>query len=874
MTLHDVLARRGYQIRQHLEEEGWTRRKLTVVDLDAQQRQALVEGGPARLKETLAAQGRWSFPALDIEEPLPRSRDVTLWESGRARAAIVAPAGDGRLKALAQALAAKIADRHGVRLPLIEDAGSEVDLLDAGHLIVVGGSHENRLALKLALRCHTFFVDASAPGDDGWIVTTHTGLNAHGHNVCQLTASAEHQESVVSLILGAIESESDRLVLRHLHRVGPGSTLRAALPSWQRFTAELPRRLPQLEGRDVAVPADVAALADLLALGLDGGGAEKNYYNVAPIDIAIACASYYQLSGEPRALHLFRELLFRLADYYLKTPEGASYPADLDFRLGPLLLYYARLEHEPVFTDEDRLILANLLLACCRSVYEYALKIWPVKPDATTRHNHETFPARTLLYAAEYFGRYGVTDVPQWRRFVELVLGPVIWRRFKQRENAYGYEPMVFEHGASRLTFEGHPLSDDVLRCLHRVVERQIATTDNFLRPVDYSDTNVSLEPADSVLAQVLAAHGENGLIAWFAGEAFARSPHFESLTAPVHAFPGIRLTRSPAPPPAGDWECIPLDPLFAADYAPGFPHRFAFDKLAFRTGWTEADQYLLLEGIGSKKVSHAHNEVNGIVRYNHLGRHWIVSNGYGRQVGITNVARSFNTRVLGPEDHNMLVLTRSGQIVRELPVCSALLQRGRRGRLLYSTSALLNYGGTHWFRTLIVLAGEYVLVIDRVQVLEPGLEKAHIEWNALGEVTAQTGGYRLEQQGVYLDVTSASGWRAEQSVADRSASWKSVLDSGRYPYAAFPLKKLLFHMPDAAPGQAHCLGTLLSASRSAPRYAVVQPEDGLIAVEGPHRSVQGERIDDGDLTIRVEVSRCEVRFAPAPQLPPELAGR
>ena len=791
---------------------------------------------------------------------------------------VVAPGGESRLAALARELVRSVEERYGLRLPLVDDTTAGIELLDRYHLIVVGGSHENRLALKLALRYHTFFLDAGVPGEDGWAVTTHTGLHPAGHNVLQLTASPEHEASVLSLVLEAIAREGNRLILRHIHRIGPGREMAASLPAWERFTADLPRRLPQLEGKRVEAPADVNALADLLALGLDSGGVEKNYHNVAPVDIAVASAYYYQVSAEPRALVLFRELLVRFTDYYLKTPEGASYPADLDFRLGPLVLYFSRLEHEPVFSDDDRLLFANLLLAACRSICEYALKIWPVKPEATTRHNHETFPARSLQYAAEYFERYGVSDVAEWRRFAEHVLGPAIWRRYKQRENAYHYEPMVFEHGASYLSFAGRPLTGEVLECLRRVVGRQMATTDNFLRPVDYSDTNVSMQPATSVLARVLAAHGEDGLIAWFAEEAFARHPHHESLSGPVHALPGLRLGRRPAPgtvtdatPAAGDWECAPLDPLFIADYNPGFPERFAFDKLAFRTGWRDDDHYLLLEGVGSRKVSHAHNEVNGIVRLNHLGRHWLVSNGYGRRVGVSNIAQSFNTRVLGPEDHNMLVLTREGAFVRDLPVCSALLQRGRSGRLLYATAALLGYGGTHWFRTLVVLAGRYVLVIDRVQVLEPGLERAHIEWNVLGEAVATASGFRLEQKGVYMDVTSASGWRTELGVADRSASWKGVLDSGSYPYAAFPLKKLLFHMPGAAAGEAHCLGTLLAATPAGPRFAVERHEDGLITVEGPHETAQGVRIEDADLSVRVAGTRCEVRFAAVPEIPPEL---
>src|SRR5690606_19624342 len=101
------------------------------------------------------------------------------------------------------------------------------------------------------------------------------------------------------------------------------------------------------------------------------------------------------------------------------------------------------------------------------------------------------------------------------------------------------------------------------------------------------------------------------------------------------------------------------------------------FDKLAFRTGWKEDDQYLLYEGLGNKSVSHSHLEINGIVRLNHLGRHWLVSNGYGRRRGLKNVSQSFSTRVRGPFDHNMLVFHQDDAVIDQMPFCSQMVQRG-----------------------------------------------------------------------------------------------------------------------------------------------------------------------------------------------------
>ena len=872
MSLYEVLQQRGYAFRQHLEEEGWGKRKLTVVDLDRAQREALAQGGVAGLGEALDRQGTWSFPAIDIEAPLPVRQDLVLTWGGRPAATVIAPEGDRGLARMAQDLVGAVEKRFGVALPLVGEGEAGLALLQSQDGVVFGGSHENRFAMEMALGYQECFVDGSVPGEGGWVVTTHAGLDASGHLVVQVSAPPGSREAMACL-LEALAEDGDRVVLRHTHRICQGRSMREHFPSWEAFTTGLPGSIPQLRGREVEATQDPAALADLLREGLNSGGPEVNLTNSQPIDIAVRSARYYQRSADPRGLQLFRELLFRLADYYLVTPEGASYPSDLDFRLGNLILCFSRLEHEPVFTEEDRLILANLLLSCTRSIYEYNLKQWPVEPDEPTRHNHETFAARSLLFAADYFERYGIPDAADWRARADLVFSGGLWHRFKQRENAGHYELYAFEHGATYSLFTGRGLDLFDPDCLRQAALRPVVTTDNFFRPVDYGDTRVQMRNEGSdTLAAIVCGLRDEPTLQWYTREAFARFPHYQP--SPTHGITGIRRNDSGDPPRAGAWEVFPLDSRFVALFCPGFPQEHAFDKLAFRTGWGDEDHYLLFEGVGNRTISHSHNEVNGIVRLNHLGRHWVVSNGYGRRVRLANVSQSFSTRIRGPEDHNMLVLRRKGEIVRDLPVCNALLQRGQAGDLAFCTGALLDYGGVNWFRTLLLLSGRFVLVIDRVQVVGSGLEAGHIEWNCLGKATAREDGFRLDQQGVFMDVASDSGWAAQEGVADESADWKSVLESGAYPYASFPLTKLVFQMTDVEAGQRSCLVTLLAATRSHEAACRVhEPEPGLVVVTPADGRIPDLSVEDGDLLVRTGGGSLEIRFAPEPGMPEALRG-
>jgi hypothetical protein len=873
MNLHEVLKKHGYEFRQHIEEEGWGWRKPTVIDLDMIQLDAMKWGGVPGLQKAIDEQryrpawGLFTYPALDITEPLPRRPDLLLVSSGKASASVVAPKKNPELWAMAQECVDTIKIRYGVHVPLLDESDAKPELLETEHLIIFGGSHQNRLALELALRYRTFFVDASVPGDDGWVVTTHCGIHASGNNIVQLAASPEHRETALKLLFDGLNTSGDDLILKHIHRICPGKVMSEHFPSWEKFADGLPKGLVQLQGQSFEAPKDIKALSELLAKGLDSGGKEKNMYNVAPVDIAITCARYYQVSGEPRALELFRELLFRMVDYFLKTPGGASYLSDLDFRLGMLILHYGRLEHEEIFNDEDRLLLSNFLLSCTRSIHEYTMKMWPMKPGNHKRHNHPTFKALSLLYAASYFSRFNLPYIKDWLAYTESVFKCRLWKRSKQGENSRLYEPFVFDHAASYAFFTGHGLELFDKGCYEKMTERQIAATDNFFRAVDYGDTGIYMNQVDSMSAGFLATNND-GLFRWFAGEGFARNPIYVKNS--IENFPGLRMGQSATPSKTGDWELMPMDRTFLKETDPGFPGKFAFDKLAFRTGWGDEDQYLLLEGVGGK-AGHSHNETNGIVRLNHLGRHWIVSNGYGRRVGITNASKSFSSKENGPADHNMLVLERAGEIARELPM-GALLQHGRKGLLLYSTSSLIGYGGVNWFRTLIILSGKYVLAIDRIQVVQAGLEKAHVEWNCLGKASVQKNGFRLDQKDVFMDVTTASGWNAEQTIAEQSACWKSALDGGSYPYASFPLAKLVFHMPELGAGQTNCLGTLLAATRSPEtQYMISQPEPGRIIVEGPHELNMGLKIKNKDLSVRINRKQCEVCFNSIPEIPAKL---
>lgn len=834
MLLDDFMKSGGYRFRRHLREEIWTKRKLTVVDLDRSGRAVLDSEGPRGLARRLEAEGSWTFPAVDIERVDPGQGEVPLFEGGKPVSAFVVPAAPGASSELAQALSAEISRRWKFEIPVLPDHRAGFGRMGGRNLVVFGGAHENGYARELALRAQNGFVDARVPGPGGWLVSTRRRLDPSAGVVVQAAVSRGTVRPALDYLLDRLSMVEASLFLSGGHAVNPGPAMRASFPEWPDFCRDLPRAAglpPELPPPGTAEPE---ALAGRLAAGLESGGPEVNRYNLGPVKAAILAARYAQRSSDPRAPALFRALLFRFADYYLKTPGGAEYPSDLDFALGPLLLAFADLENHPVFSPPERLFLWNLLLSCTRSVSQYAGLFWP-PGTRPVPHNHQTFPARSLLIAASLFEPFGIADAGSWREYAATIFGSLPREGYKQGENAFAYETFVLAHAFSAAALEGRTaLGPGVLS---RAARRSIAASDNFFRPVDYGDTSPSLVPAGSGrhLAALAALADDDRIATWFARRCFRLAPDY--LPSPLLTLTGIDPGRPGRAPRAGRWERVPLDPLFIGRNSPATPSREAFDKLAFRTGWRDDDHYLLWEGVGGAKVSHAHNDVNGIVRLNHLGRHWLVSNGYGRRVGEGNVAVSYSSRQRGPVDHCVLVLRRGGATVREMPVCARLLEKGGRGRWHYATALLDHYGGTRWRRTVILLAGVLALVVDRVEIVEPGLEAGHLEWLALGVPTAVPGGFRLAQQGVFLDLVSPSGWKASRRESEGSQDWKTLLEGGGYPFASFPPSRLLFEMPGTAAGTRHRLVTLLCAGTGGAGWRLDgDPGDGAFALSPPGR--------------------------------------
>ncbi|MFA5864080.1 MAG: hypothetical protein WC975_05265 [Phycisphaerae bacterium] len=865
--LMDLFDRRGYRVRKHVTEASWDKRKLTVVDLNEKERGLLERGGVELLSRYLSRENQWPFPPLEIREIIPVRRDTDFSTDAEKPTVVLAPCMQPALKKAAAYFVREVKNRFGITLSLRDQEDTDITIFKTRHAILFGGSHQSRLALDLALRYLYGIADSVIPGDGGWLVTTFVGLAAPDKNVIQIAGSPDQLRLAVDYVLGNIRKDREIVRLNHLHHVVPGTQMRKHLISWKDMLVQSLKEGNHPVLRNAKAPVDPVRAAAVFARGFDSGGPEKNYYNILPITAAIRAARYFFITGDPRAMVFFRAILLKLADYYLKTPKGASYLSDMDFYLGILIHYYARLEHYPLFTREDRLILANLLQACAMTVKDYYEKYWKPRFNPNLRHNHETFKARTLFLSADYFARYGVPDTIVWAKKADLLFSGNLWTRYKQIENANAYEPIVFEHLASYSAFLGNRFGLFGRDVLTLAARRQMICADNFFRPVDYGDSAVQMNSRNSDSLAVLAVcASKDPHLQWFSRNSFRQSHPY--LTPVFFALTGLRRSEPGTMPPCGTWETAQMDPQALRQYAPGFARRYAFDKMAYRTGWNPQDQYLIFNGFGNLSISHSHNELNGIVRLNHLGRHWLVSNGYGKKPGISNASKSYYGRELGPEDHNMLVLKQGGEVVKDLPPACALLTAGSKKSHAWLTSALCGYAGTNWYRTLVVLTNAWLLVIDRVQVMEPNELTGHLEWNFLGKLQAVPMGWRVSQKGVFMDVLDPSHWDTRSGVM-ASEDWRVALNKKDYPYADYPPRKIIYDLPAFSSSGIVTHATLFAATKSSElRYSIREIAPGHYGIKGPKPRSSLFSLDSRDLRLGVTKNELEIQVSLSPRLP------
>lgn len=811
VTLLHVETMQSIPIRKHTSKEnhiGWT--QMTPGGLfNALSDEELRDVGKG--KEAFGA----AHPGVRLY-PDPFFQSQHLAAAPNVKDLVVAFGYGGVARQTAEKLVDRVRSAIGAELNMIPADEVAGGLAAKSPLLLVGDSTCNTLSRSIMRRFQVGIFDAQFPGRGGWGITCHgdlePGMSFRYVLSCDETTA---DDAVAAFIDGAVLA-GDRQGLCWMHSVCPGARLTGRFPD---FEGWLRNRIGELRSFDAVVKWEDSGYKQpyhevfVAVLTLDCPDGVIS--NGRMIDLGVEALRYYQQLGDSRGLDLFRSMLRGFRDYFASAAP-AIYPSDLDFRLGSLIDCWNWAKWHPAVTTAELSEVPILLLGAMRLVHDYFVHRWKYRHldrradpnrrgELDFRHNHQTFPALTLVQGWRYFRRWELEEAEVWREDSDYIFGVIRPESFKYSENANSYERYAPEHYLTWLEASGRPIPDQFRDSLARFARRQWLMRDNEFRIIDYGDTRPGnlersrplpiapwLSPSNPLHYDVLELERNTGGL--FTPE----------IPAATQTFTGrIMSDAENLPAASGCWDVMPIDPLFAREFKFTGEPNLQFDKVCLRNGWSEDALYIAVEGVGSGNgISHSHHEAAGILRLNCGGRIWMVSNGYGKQIGQKLAGQSFRERQIGPVDHNMLLIQRAADKTPLLPPVNALLVDRREGTVPILVTAVEGYGGCDWRRHVLVLGDRGVVIIDQLVAAEGGSLPEHVwlEWNLLGAIEPTDGGARIEQGGVVADYHHFGSGVCQWAV-NGSAEWYATLAANVYPHASNPLRKAIVRPAAAAFG-------------------------------------------------------------------------
>lgn len=643
------------------------------------------------------------FSPTPIDAPRPLRYGVRL---GAGECAIVScEGGDAQAGAIRDALAAK-----GVDVPILP--GGEADLgAETRDLIVLGNLATSAAVEHLYLRSYTY-EDLYYPGGGGYVLRPLVDPLGTGGNILVVGASdgaglRAGVEALLPLIAAAGEVLEPSLVVQ----TGEGYRGVAMLP-W----AGGGGRRQMTPAVKYLKEADERALADYREAMLSFAGG---------VDEALA--------NRDQGLHLFWDTVSMSWD--LMEPHAG-------------------------FSDEERLAITRAALKVMRSDqgYEYVTR----RAGKATKENHATRGARAFYYGWRYLGKY----------FGEQLGGEVTAWRHALREfwqwplaSSRSYEDSLSQHalGGSMDNTLDIALQEPEWSAewfasglARRMGERCIAISNNMGQTVMLGDTNPG-DHSTSVWSK-LAWALRDGRYTFMIQE---RMPRATTTDEPLRGFnAGIEPVL---PEDHLGLTVIPADELFfttALRNREGVELEDAFDKLSFREGFDDGDEYLMIDGTAGG--SHSYDDANSIGEFSANGRRWLV------EIDVFN----------GPTMafHNALTVARDGLGGEVPPQAAAIAGRAEGDGWAWAATRLPRYNGVAWTRHTLWMPGTYTVVIDEMTAEEPGDYSFVAGWRSVGAPSLEPGRFESAQDDSAGAAVQFSGAELYETIAETSGKVARVM--------------------------------------------------------------------------------------------------
>ncbi|MDA1137687.1 MAG: hypothetical protein O3B01_03810 [Planctomycetota bacterium] len=274
------------------------------------------------------------------------------------------------------------------------------------------------------------------------------------------------------------------------------------------------------------------------------------------------------------------------------------------------------------------------------------------------------------------------------------------------------------------------------------------------------------------------------------------------------------------------------LDPIFCPDQESRY-----FDKISFRSGLRREDDYLLLDGFSGGE--HSYESANCIKEMHMRGFPWLIS----ADTGLREASLAAQNGVLLIKDGQRGIAPKYAKVLD-----SHFLASGG-----HVVTRMNDYSGADWTRSIFWRASGFVLVIDEIEVNEPGRFQMETRWTCLGDpVPGRWLAFEMEDKN-FQRVRLGVGWEekveAEMETLDLSnEAYSYYVDQNYSEYDFFPTVDLpaaahrirLRKIFDGKPGERASIATRFvctQANEKGPSH--LERDTTVIFVEVPGEKVE-----------------------------------
>ncbi|MEN6549710.1 MAG: hypothetical protein ABFE07_27010 [Armatimonadia bacterium] len=734
---------------------------------------------------------------------------------GKPRALVVLPDGEcpaagAFLSAVEKATGVKLESLPASRL-VSEEWQVDFARLAGRNIVALGNINNNRLLAVLWGKGYANG-DSIFPGPGGYILRTIHDPFANGSNVLALTGSdADGLLRAVQVFVDKHVTGRDVVLAQPLLEVQSVPVPKRFYPAPADSLSS--KRQPQYSGLDYFRQY----LQDLKLMDAEGKVASCPDGNAATVTGAIArLAQTWFWNGNPELPPLMKQILDA------NRPLLSVMPRRVEMEPGTAahVRWWDLVEELPVWTDQDRLDLANALLADARQGHEKRAVHDMVKDGMVqvVDENHGTNAAQNDYLAWQYFDRY--YKLPESKYWMQVASATYLGQAASHQvlEDASGYlcycpiDAMEHAFAEGDLTYLKRGIALGHAEYIAQACVNNLGLASGF------GDDGSLVEPGLYEAIAPAAWYYCDPRLSWVARNLLPQACGLRTFT---NAIP-VNLDIPEQEPT--DWTGLSIFPIFKqtlrkgqGSKTPVFDPRESvgsewFNKAVFRDRWSPDAQYLLLDGSGkfgtpegypNGPAGHMHNDVNTIINYTDQGRMWLVDHTY-------------STRSI--QDHSGLYIVRNGEVGYQVHEAK-LRAAAESPTLALTTSTFEGFSGADWERTIFWQRGRRFIVIDRALAREPGDYVVRCSYRALGDPTLDGPSLKLTQSGKSCTITSDG--RARLDVVDFAMpnpdEWKSA-----YPHCA-PIARI-FQQDKSAhlePGQFVSFINVIEAGASAPQVTL-----------------------------------------------------